>query len=636
MTTPSISGMTILYTPIIKIKTEAPKAPKESPAHGVLKVFMPPCINKRKHAILFGGPNGNFQYDIANMRDVLINRYAFGPDRIQILMDDGKPFIDKDMGISLRADYPATRENLDDILVSFGRGGTQELGKDDTLFIYIFSHGGRSDQTHFFATFSKDSEGHVKDRFYYDFELAGRISYIHCDQLIITLVACESDGFAGPVINAVSRSADSPEKTVFTAATLGKQLAWTLRFEESDFLESRHNVFSVFFYSALNENYPHNIWANLPGYAKNSEIFYDTDGDGRVSIRDAWKWADFMMRNHNITSLLGMELAGYAEFPKGAGETVFLGKPELMVREYSSRRCAYDIFFLDPAALAGGKHTIDDRTAMPESEFFWGNTYRAGQVNLVTAVVYNIGTAPCHKVEVEFRVKYIRDYYLVGTCYIDTIDTQDYAYAVVKWEAQSLLDFHKVENVTVRVTCKADPAPPFTFAGGEIVENRHLAQLKILRSRTENPLAPFNKIKQFEPVYPTFKRLNDEGYKIEQALMYSWVFKLVFNSPEFEGFAVGCLKGRVSIDGKPPGDGVTGWVKLKSYVDQVTDFRRDQTVEQTMPLERDGSYLFQLLPAGKYHVHVECQAGSEEKSVEIKKYAVSEENFSFKLKKIKG
>ncbi len=628
VTKPSISKLKILYR-ATKRAEKQPLPQREKKVPGVLDIYMPPLKNKHKHAILVAGPNGNFQYDLANMRDVLLERYAFDRDLMQILVDDGQPFIDEDLGISIRADGPATRQRFDELLISYGRGGKQELGKDDTLFIYVFSHGGKTDDTHFFATFAKDSEGNAQDEYYYDFELAGRASYINCAQLVVVMISCRGGGFSGELIKAVSESSNGPDKTVFMAATLGRQLAWTLRFDETDFLESRHNVFSVFFYSALNEGYPAVILEKLPDYAKKSEVFYDTDGDGRVSVMDAWMWADYMMRNHNITTLMGMELASYMEFPRGAGKTVYLGKPELMVREYSPTRRAYDIFFVDPAALTDGEPKLDDRTALPESKYFRGNMYQAGEQNLIGTIVYNIGTAPCHDIRVEFRVQYNRGYYLVGTCPIDKIDTRGYGYAYVPWLAPSSIDVYEIESIVIRVTSPADPAPPFKPGLKEIRECRQMSCLTNIISKSDKTEDPFQKIRSFSPIYKTFKRLVDKGYELRQFRKHSRAFQLVFNNREFDGFAIGSLEGKVIIKDKKEGEGISGWVSVKFRADQKAAFRRDQNIEEKVPLAYDGRYHFQLLPAGIYYIHVECPAGNEDDTVEIKKYKVTEKNFTF-------
>jgi len=108
------------------------KTPGDKKEKKIEEQIIPPCLSDtkygvptpgtgKKHAILFGGPKGNFQYDIANMRDLLTKTYGFIPGNIHILLDDGQDQAETDVKNCL----PASRENLDDLLFSYTKGGKQ-------------------------------------------------------------------------------------------------------------------------------------------------------------------------------------------------------------------------------------------------------------------------------------------------------------------------------------------------------------------------------------------------------------------------------------------------------------------------------------------------------------------------------
>jgi hypothetical protein len=71
-------------------------------------------------------------------------------------------------------------------------------------------------------------------------------------------------------------------------------------------------------------------------------------------------------------------------------------------------------------------------------------------------------------------------------------------------------------------------------------------------------------------------------------------------------------------------------VEVALHADQQSDYREGQAVKERTPLAPDGSYLFQLLPAGKYDIHVECLLGTMDDIVEVEKFKVSQKDFTFK------
>jgi len=83
-------------------------------------------------------------------------------------------------------------------------------------------------------------------------ELAERLSYIACGQLIVIINACKSGRFITKIIDKVKKSLHGPKKTVALASSLKKQLSWTYFLEKCHFSNLKHGALSVYFYAALN------------------------------------------------------------------------------------------------------------------------------------------------------------------------------------------------------------------------------------------------------------------------------------------------------------------------------------------------------------------------------------------------
>ena len=399
---------------------------------------VPRADTSHKHAILLGGPDDYFKYDVANMRDVLINMYLFDRDNITILLNDGKTTTDPD----IQPDLPATRENLDDLLLSYAAGGQMEAGEADTIFIYIFTHGRNLDGTSYIAMYYVDDEGKETDLYYYDFEMAIRLANIPCGQLIVVMNPCESGAFIPKIIDAVSKSPNGPKKTVVMTATPENQVAWELDLGDTHHAHKLHGGFSYFFYSALN-------WGFLPSPLKDTlsdTVFPDVCGKGTISMRDAFRWVIRNMGSYRITTLFGYEQPQLTDHPLHIASEMYLGLPKLTIRDE-------DVFIMSPSAVP-----TDENTVPPFGSDYLGKTYRGNELNCYAARVFNTGDAPCHNIKVDFFALDVYDFYF-GTALIERIDPGCHAYAHVVSKGPSILTIYNVTSIEVRVSCEADPGP---------------------------------------------------------------------------------------------------------------------------------------------------------------------------------
>jgi len=610
-------ALKLIYHPIPEKEKKDEKKKEEKitgPGPFTIKYVTPIPDTGKMHAVLFGGPGGNFQYDIANMRDVLMNKYAFTRGNIHILLDDGSDqFIPPNQAI--KGCHTASREHLDNLLFSYSMGGKWELGEQDTLFLYIFSHGGSCDDTYYFATFALDHEGNEVDHFYHDFELAERLSNIACGQLIVVMNPCGGGGFIPKIIDKVSSSTHGPKKTVAMAGCRKDQLAWTLFLDREHFFEKKHGAFSVFFYTALNwGSFPPSIPGPLPGTTGGFNLTPDTNGDGMISMKDAWKWAKHIMRSHRITTLLGIEIPQYAEYPENAGADMFLGKPELQVKEFSLTGKVLHIFFTDPAVLP------DDTTTLATGRYYRGFTYHTNAANLIVARVFNIGTAPCRDVTVEFRLRHEGDVLFIGVGRIAEIDTGTHAYAHVKWDAPSSLDISAVDRVMIRATCPADPAPP--SRENDVGSERHQAQMSYVEATLTDLSAPFKQIENFGPVYAVIRNLAGFGVVAGQLKRYARHFPIDFDENKFEGADVGGLHGAISVESRSSEPDIVGMVTIES--------EKHPGFKLSVETDSKGQYLFEVLPVGKYKVRAESLQGIGEDLVELIKDKSIKKNLTVK------
>jgi len=77
---------------------------------------VPAPATRNRHAVLLGGGDADFPYDIAQLRDVLINRYAYDPKNIIVLLHHGSNFDE----LGLKVDGPANRNTVLDKISHFG------------------------------------------------------------------------------------------------------------------------------------------------------------------------------------------------------------------------------------------------------------------------------------------------------------------------------------------------------------------------------------------------------------------------------------------------------------------------------------------------------------------------------------
>ena len=538
-----------------------------------------------RYAILCGGMDDYFKYDVANMRDVLFHKYAFSDENMFILFNDGKPTDSP----RLDPDFPCSRNALDNLLFSFAAGGERELGKDDTLFIYIFSHGGHCGGNSFFATYGGTGDNPHDQRFYYDFELAAQAAKIQCKELIVLLNACESGAFRSKIITAVSNSSNGPGKTVVFTSSTSRQLSWTFDLTKTGLDDMNHAAFSVFFYSALNWGFPFSNLNQIPKYihkncrpsVRHGQLF---------SIGDAYRWAKHMMKSFRITSIFGIELPQSLEHPAPCSDSIYMGNPKLLIRDE-------DINFMENALPPDQEPSTD-----PTDKNYWSKQYKAGQENPIVARVFNIGNAPSYNIYIEFSLTTLDQSYFLTSGEIETIAPGHHAYVSAQFECPSILSIYQIISIDVKVSYPVESISEGTENTMEIIS--HTASLNQPESiqTIQKSIAEKN---TFLPVNTVIKNIQQFGVTVKQFRNY----REIFQPAQDHTRAQSSLLGSIIRDDTNRLIGLKGGVKLTCP--QKPD------INLTAPIIPHGRFAFNKLECGTYILSVTLEQGSLEEEIQI-------------------
>ncbi len=414
-----------------------------------------------KHALFVTGMDNmvDFRHDFVNMRNILIQRYGYDPSNIVVAMGDGSGYPD------LPVDYEGTVADLDTALDQYAAGGARELGRDDTLFLYTFNHGG-ADGTNVYLCM------HPSWDRYYDHQLLTKLNAIHCGDLIVAMNQCHSGGFVDEVLSTTGPSrvaimtACAEDQSAHPAATGGK------------------GYFSVVLYAALNWAFPASIGGAFPGYVAGDITTQDFNNDGIVAVSEAWQYVHDMMYAHHWHTINGYETPQWGESSPGISANMFWGRPNLVVEDGIPVWESPDVYLHDPAVVP------TDLTGVSGHPAHWGDHYYPDIPNRLVARVHNTGCAPCRNATVEFRVMSFGvggGTTLVGTYPVSEIEPGHHDFAWVDWHFSSSLTHRCIK---VRVDCLADPAlpPSAAIATDDNQAQRNLDPLYAAPRLVEMPL----------------------------------------------------------------------------------------------------------------------------------------------------
>ena len=435
-----------------------------------------PCA-AHKHALFVAGMDNmpDFHNDFVNMKDILVERYGYDPNNIAIAMGSGPPGYD-----DLPVGYPGTVAGLDQALNEYAPGGTQELGPDDTLFLYTFNHGGWDGTNAYLCM-------HPSWGSYYDYQLLSKLNNIHCGNLIVVMNQCHSGGFIDQVVTTTG-----PDQVSIMTACRYDQCAFRAA------TGGAHGYFSVVLYTALNWGFPDTIDPAFPGWLDGTITSHDINSDGMISAEEAWQFVHDMMHANHFATINGWETPQSAASPMEASDIMFWGLPDIEVEDGTPWWESPDIYLHNPGVIPDGY------TANPQHQANWGDSYHPDTVNRIVARVHNKGCAPARNISVEFRAFSFGTgggLTVLGTFWIDNIDPGHHEFAWVDWNFPSNL-VHKC--IKVRADCAGDPAEPF---GTSITADDNQAQ------RNVDPLysapSPVNREPAGKVIERTFTVCND-------------------------------------------------------------------------------------------------------------------------------
>ena len=319
----------------------------------------------KRWAILFSGStNRRHINDLEFMYRTLIDKYGYDPYHIVVLNYDG---INAASGWSWSSGYadssaytiqingPGNRDDLIDALDTIG----QQLDAESTLFIMTNNHGYESGGEYYICTHSGPSFSGT--------DMADRLSAMPVfKELLVAMEQCHSGGFIDPVIN-------------YSHATR-TSIATACRADKSSWGTSVFDFWALDWITAVNEEGP---TATYP-----LEQDPDYNSDGGISGYSAFAYS--------LTWQYPYDTPQYKDSPLDCGQTMFLGKPDIFVRD------ALDDDGSEPYTGIPWWNSpdiwLEDENGNP-----LGTTPIGGTWVQVWTKVANIGCAPAKNVHIRFE-----------------------------------------------------------------------------------------------------------------------------------------------------------------------------------------------------------------------------------------
>jgi hypothetical protein len=203
------------------------------------------------------------------------------------------------LGITHITDTTAYLDNIKRYLNALAYGD-QELGIQamdpvhDTLFVFVFSHGGASNVNPYIANFNYfhvqpfvPGQGGVP---VWDTTFGPLMKRIHANKKVVVMFSCFSGGFVSDLVDSATTIVASARAYAPSQTADNKR---RLRFPESDTLENEpdnltgqvqyHGEFNFHFFNALRG-------ARLWPYGSPDTALADTNGDSRVSWGEAFNY----------------------------------------------------------------------------------------------------------------------------------------------------------------------------------------------------------------------------------------------------------------------------------------------------------------------------------------------------------
>lgn len=252
--------------------------------------------------IISGGGNINTNWErywneCSAIYSVLTKIYGYNKDKVYVLISDGtnpepdrymnngsimsSPLDLDDDGIA-DVQYAATRQNISTVFNILSR----KLTPEDQLFIYTTDHGYQIDGTHVGMCLWNENIT--------DAELAREVDKVNARSVFICMEQCNSGGFIDDL--------NDSKRVIATACTYSQSSSATL--------DLMYNEFTYHWISAVAGKTPYGAW-----------VYADANGDGVVSIREAFEYAKRMDQWKKT------ETPQYSSTPSSLGTRLSLSGP---------------------------------------------------------------------------------------------------------------------------------------------------------------------------------------------------------------------------------------------------------------------------------------------------------------------
>ncbi|MCF8242986.1 MAG: T9SS type A sorting domain-containing protein [Melioribacteraceae bacterium] len=272
--------------------------------------------NNNLYAVIIQGDDTGtsaqrFWNDVSAMYSTLVYVYGYPKENIFVHFADGSSQFYGDLdgdNIEDDIDYPAYKDSIEKTFRNLSGEETNdpsvpELGPEDQLFIYLVDHGSKDvmpidDTTHEFLRLAHDPPLGKK---LYDRELAEYVNDIRCSEIIFLLMQCYSGGFVKEL--SYTDTAQTKQRTIHTAANFN-EYSWPEVWETADIVGGMVITYFdeyVYYWTAAARGYfpgsKYQPWRlGLPvgdGVQFHDEIHPDLNSDGRVTMEEAFYYADY-------------------------------------------------------------------------------------------------------------------------------------------------------------------------------------------------------------------------------------------------------------------------------------------------------------------------------------------------------
>jgi hypothetical protein len=282
-------------------------APPGGSSQGQGKLFIKapkvPSAITGKYAVLISGNSGSckpYLNELSFLYTTLINNYGFTPENIYVIQYWNNAW-DFDGDFINDSDYAATRANIFAVFDTLDYG--KDVDEDDLVLVYTTDHGW-SDGKGSYMNLINDERLYASEMDSLLTNLEDQDVANYWPNLLCVFEQCRSGGF----VDAISPYA---KRAVCSACKANEGSSWDGgdRGDADHYKSNCYSAFAYYWIAAMNGAHPEGDTTRA-----------DTNGDGYVSFKEAYRYAEV----NDEYADTGSETPQYYECTQGYGKTITL------------------------------------------------------------------------------------------------------------------------------------------------------------------------------------------------------------------------------------------------------------------------------------------------------------------------